>query len=230
MLRIQLKISVMLFISLGLTRVQAQTDTSIGTVTDIDGNVYHTVTIGTQTWMVENLKTTRYRNGDSIATTYPDTLDISNENFPKYQWAYSSDESNAASFGRLYTWYAVIDSRSICPVGWHVPIKAEWDTLTHFLGGEKAAHGKLKEVGTTHWKSPNTDATNASGFTGLPGGGHAAWAGIFSNIGKYGHFWSATEYNTKLAWRWLLSYDGPPKNYKGYCPKEFGWSVRCIKD
>src|SRR4029078_12512714 len=134
------------------------------TVTDIDGNVYHTVTIGTQVWMVENLKTTKYRNGDLIGTTIPATLDISSESTPKYQWAYKGEESNVATYGRLYTWYAVADSRNVCPTGWHVPSDAEWTTLTTYLGGESVAGGKLKENGTVHWESPNTGATNESGF------------------------------------------------------------------
>src|SRR5688500_14669040 len=118
------------------------------TVTDIEGNVYHTVTIGTQVWMAENLKTTKYRNGDLIGTTIPATLDISSESAPKYQWAYNGEESIVATYGRLYTWYAVTDSRNVCPTGWHVPSDAEWTTLTTYLGGESVAGDKLKENGT----------------------------------------------------------------------------------
>lgn len=88
-------------------------------VTDIDGNVYHTVTIGTQVWMVENLKVTKYRNGDLIGTTTPATLDISGEAEPKYQWVYDGKESNVSTYGRLYTWYAITDNRNVCPKGWH---------------------------------------------------------------------------------------------------------------
>ena len=127
--------------------------TYTGTVPDIDGNVYNTVTIGTQVWMAENLKTTKYRNGDLIGTTTPATLDISGESYTKYQWAYDGNESNVATYGRLYTWYAVTDTRNVCPTGWHVPTDAEWTTLTTFLGGESVAGGKLKETGTTHWAS-----------------------------------------------------------------------------
>ena len=95
------------------------------TVTDIDGNVYHTVTIGTQVWMVENLKTTKYRNGVAIGTTTPATLSILSESLPtKYQWAYGGNESNVAIYGRLYTWYTVTDSRNIAPTGWHVSTDA----------------------------------------------------------------------------------------------------------
>jgi uncharacterized protein (TIGR02145 family) len=133
-------------------RTNARPNSSVGDlVTDIDGNTYRTVTIGSQVWMAEDLRTTRYRNGDLIGTTSPSTLDISGESAPKYQWAYAGDEGNVATYGRLYTWHASTDNRSIAPVGWHVPTDAEWVTLTEFLGGEAAAQGKLKEAGTTHW-------------------------------------------------------------------------------
>jgi uncharacterized protein (TIGR02145 family) len=223
----QLKVSVILLLGIELTRVQAQTDTTMCTVTDIDGNVYHTVTIGTQTWMAEDLKTTRYRNGDSIGTTNPDTFDISSESAPKYQWAYNGDESNVATYGRLYTWYAATDKRTIAPAGWHVPTNAEWDTLTNYLGGKIAAQAKLKEAGTKHWNSPN-DGTNESGFTALPGGNH--WGNKFLGMGEFTHWWTATAYDTQFAWRRILKNDGAQKNFKGYARKNIGWLVRCIKD
>ncbi|MFA6581335.1 MAG: fibrobacter succinogenes major paralogous domain-containing protein, partial [Paludibacter sp.] len=103
------------------------------TVTDIDGNTYHTVKIGTQTWMVENLKTTKYRNGDIIGTTTPSTKDISSESNPKYQWAFNGDESYVAKYGRLYTWYTINDDRKIAPNGWHVATDAEWIKLENYL-------------------------------------------------------------------------------------------------
>ena len=96
-----------------------------GAVTDIDGNVYKTIIIGVQTWMAENLRTKRYNNGDLIETTTPATLDINAEIIPKYQWAYSGYEDNVATYGRLYTWYTLTDSRKVCPSGWHVPSDAE---------------------------------------------------------------------------------------------------------
>jgi len=199
------------------------------TVTDIDSNVYKTVTIGTQVWMAADLKTTRYRNGDLIGTTNPATLDISSESTPKYQWAYAGDESNVATYGRLYTWYAATDSRNVCPAGWHVPSDAEWKTLIDFLGGEKAAQGKLKEAGTTHWHSPNTDATNESGFTALPGGNRFNNE-PFKGLGDFTHWWTATEYDAKFAWRRTMGKDAPMDNTGGYANKIFGWLVRCLKD
>ncbi len=210
------------------------------TVTDIDGNVYHTVTIGTQTWMVENLKTTRYRNGDLIGTTNPATLDIRNENSPKYQWIFENNQSDLAVYGRLYTWYAVTDSRNIAPNGWHVPTDDEWTTLINFLGGDSLAGGKLKEAGITHWKSPNTGATNESGFTALPGGCRPE-NGVFDGGGvylgdnhHYGGWWSSSEKNSSVAWNRYLSYNDaaiqPFDNTYGYDGKKWGFSVRCIKD
>jgi len=195
---------------------------------DIDGNIYTTVKIGTQTWMRENLKTTKYRNGDPIGTTTPDTLDISNATTyptPKYQWAYDGNESNVATYGRLYTWYAATDSRGICPTGWHLPTDAEWTTLTTFLGGENIAGGKLKETGTVHWTTPNTGATNSSGFTALPGGYRTSF-GKFNHIGSMGFWWSSTEGSTSTAW--LRFVDLFVSN--AYSFKILGISVRCLRD
>ena len=111
----------------GCKKSDTTADTIVnGSVSDVEGNVYKTVTIGTQTWMAENLRTTRYRNGDAVGTTNAATLDIGSESAPKYQWAYAGDENNAAAYGRLYTWYAVTDDRNICPAGWHVPGDDEW--------------------------------------------------------------------------------------------------------
>lgn len=103
--------------------------------------------IGTQVWMVENLKTTKYNNGDFIGTTSPTTLNIEAESSPKYQWAYDSNENNVSTYGRLYTWFATTDSRNICPTGWHIPTDAEWTTLVNFLGGENEAGNNLNEIG-----------------------------------------------------------------------------------
>jgi uncharacterized protein (TIGR02145 family) len=205
------------------------------TVTDIDGNVYNTVIIGTQTWMKENLRTTKYRNGDTIETTDPATLDISGESDPKYQWVFENDISHLAVYGRLYTWYATTDSRNVCPTGWHVPTNAEWTTLVNFLGGDSVAGGKLKETGTTHWKSPNTGATNESGFTALPGGLRFD-NGIFEGGGNYagdnhhgGSLWSSSENNIN-AWSWGMVYDTSEIFSEDIYSKSSGFSVRCLKD
>ena len=175
-----------------------------GTVTDIEGNVYKTIQIEiptgnsksiettqaiTQIWMAENLKTTKYSNGDLIGTTTPATLNIYNEAMPKYQWAYEGNENYVDTYGRLYTWWAVTDNRNVCPTGWHVPTDDEWTKLVVFLGGKddgygiwNAAGGKLKEAGTKHWSSPNTGAVNSLGFTALPGGYRYGEGSMFDYI------------------------------------------------
>jgi uncharacterized protein (TIGR02145 family) len=198
---------------------------SYGTVTDIEGNVYKTIKIGDQVWMAENLKTTKYRNGDLIGTT---TNDISGESSPKYQWAHDDNEITVATWGRLYTWYAVTDSRNVCPVGWHLPSDAEWVTLTTFLGGDTLAGGKLKEIGTTHWIYLNTDATNETGFTALPSG-YRYLDGQYINIGLIGFWWSSTEYSaTDAYYHYMICYFSTVRRL--YDNKQYGYSVRCLKD
>lgn len=226
-----------------LSNVYAFGQESNQTVTDIDGNVYKTVTIGTQTWMAENLKTTKYNNRNLIGTTTPATLSIEAENTPKYQWAYAGNESNVATYGRLYTWYAVTDSRGVCPTGWHIPSDSEWTTLTTYLEGKSVAGDKLKEVGTSHWKTPNTDAelpntgaTNETGFTALPGGFRAAGLpdvigdNLFLWIGHNGSWWSSTEGNYSTdAWdRGMGSLVSSV--VRDTSDKAYGSSVRCIRD
>jgi uncharacterized protein (TIGR02145 family) len=206
-----------------------------GQIADIDGNIYSAVTIGTQIWMKENLRTTKYRNGDLIGTTAPATLNISEESNPKYQWAYDGSESNVATYGRLYTWYAATDSRNVCPLGWYVPTNAERYTLVNYLDANSSisnpesliAGGKLKESGTSHWKSPNTGATNESGFTGLPGGWRQP-GGIFYGILEYGNWWSSTEYGL-FAYFLYLDYRYSDVNWNFYS-KQMGFSIRCLKD
>lgn len=197
-------------------------------VTDADGNNYYAVMIGTQTWMAENLKTTRYRNSELISTTIPPSYNISNETNPKYQWAYNGDEGNADIYGRLYTWDVITDNRNVCPSGWHIPTNAEWATIASAMGDITLAGGKLKETGLTHWISPNTGATNETGFTALPAGIRSP-SGTFAGLGYSTQWWSSTEDPTYGAWEWEVTYylnalsHGP--NYK-----QVGLSVRCLKD
>lgn len=199
------------------------------TVTDIDGNIYNTVIIGTQKWMKENLKTTHYNNGDSIATTYPATYNYMSETTPKYQWAYNGKDSLANIYGRLYTWYAATDNRNVCPTGWHLPSYSEFKTLIDYLGGGTVAHGKLKETGTVHWQSPNADATNESGFTGLPGGSH--WDTNFLDMGICGHFWSASQQTPDWSYRLLLDSESfDETSFLNSAGPKAAWSVRCIED
>jgi len=200
------------------------------TVTDIDGNEYNTVNIGAQVWMKENLKTTHYRNGDSIGTTYPATLNYSGISSPKYQWAYNGKDSLAAIYGRLYTWYAATDNRKVCPVGWHVPTKNEFVALDNYLGGASVAKGKLKETGNEHWNSPNSDATDAVGFTGLPGGSH--WpTGEFVDMGIAGHYWASNLEAPGWAYRMLLTNNIMDAQYHiNSAEPTIGWAVRCLED
>jgi len=197
------------------------------TVTDIDGNVYNVIRIGTQLWMKENMKTTSYNNGDLIGTTTPATLDISAESAPKYQWAYDGNESNVVDYGRLYTWYAIADIRGVCPIGWHVPSDVDWLALTNYLGGEDVAGGKLKETGTTHWLSPNTGATNETGFSALPGA-YRLSHGVFEAIGSRGDWWSSTESDATAAWKISIGYLKITLSIYDW-PKNYGQSVRCLR-
>ena len=198
-------------------------------VKDIDGNFYHTVTIGTQVWMVENLKTTKYRNGDPIPNV------TNNSQWTKLTTcAYCNYENkivNGKDYGHLYNWYAINDSRHIAPKGWHVPSDAEWTTLTNYLGGENVAGGKLKETGITHWKRPNSLATNESGFTGLPGGYRSSSDGSFCEFEINGSWWRSSDNNTYNAWYRGLQYDDG-QVYKSYLGlyKCSGFSIRCIRD
>jgi uncharacterized protein (TIGR02145 family) len=195
-----------------------------GSMTDIDGNTYKTVTIGTQTWMAENLKVTKYNDGTNIPNVTDDT-EWGNLTTGAY-CNYNNDQSNVATYGRLYNWYAV-NTGKLCPTGWHVPSDAEWTELTDYLGGTGAG-GKLKETGTTHWASPNTGATNETGFTALPGGDRDS-NGTFDFVGYYGSWWSATEYNATNALYRLMSNDFSLVSRFG-SSKEVGFSVRCVRD
>jgi len=200
------------------------------TVTDIDGNVYHTVTIGTQVWMVENLKTTKYRNGDPM----PNVTDLATWktiNSGAYCWYNNDAATYKATYGALYNWYSVSDSRNIAPTGWHVATDAEWTTLITFLGGKEVAGGKLKETGTSHWLSPNTNAANSNGFTALPGGYLNSYDGngTFSSIGTYGIWFSSTEHSTTEARIHEVKNDNG-RCAPGEAEKGHGFSVRCVKD
>jgi uncharacterized protein (TIGR02145 family) len=198
-----------------------------GTVKDYDANIYNTVKIGNQIWMTENLKTAHYNNGDPIATTTPDTLDISLFATPKYQWPYKGNESNVSTYGRLYTYYAITDARGVCPVGWHVPTDPEWTTLEDYLGGIANAGGKMKEQGTAHWTYANGD-DNPSGFFALPAG-YKGNAGNFYGLGTYAYFWSSTApFTTSAYYRQVAAYF--TSNMRIWIPMYNGSSVRCLKN
>ena len=195
-------------------------------VTDIDNNIYHTVTIGTQVWLVENLKVTHFSNGDPI----PNVSDFSpwGDLITGAYCDYNNNQSNVIVYGRLYNWFAVNDSRNIAPTGWHVHSDAEWTVLATYLGGESIAGGKLKEAGTTHWLEPNSGATNETGFTGLPGG-HRIYDGTFDYVNSGGGWWSSTAENDNDAWIRYLDY-GAVDFWKYLEDKRYGRSVRCLMD
>jgi uncharacterized protein (TIGR02145 family) len=200
--------------------------TPIVIVPDIDGNIYHTVTIGTQVWMVENLKTTKYRNGEPISNI-SDSLQWITLSTGAY-CNYNNDANNSTTYGRLYNWYAVNDNRNIAPAGWHVATDAEWTTLINCLGGTGVAGGKMKEADTTHWSSPNIGANNSSGFTALPGG-YRYNNGAFNNIRFNAYWWSATENDASTAWIRHLGKDHADAD-RASLYKVDGYSVRCLKD
>ena len=220
MRHIKFIVFIMLFLGFGLSKLQGQM-----TVKDVDGNVYKTVKIGTQVWLSENLKTTKYRNGELIGTTSPSSMDIRSIDSPKYQWAFSGKESNSDTYGRLYTWYAATDNRGICPVGWHVPSDAEWSALITFLGGEVVAYSKLKEAGEAHWTKYDT-GTNETGFTALPGGVRNS-RGPFDDMGSSGFWWSSTEAGLSEAWYRLMN-NTSGSLYRHLYLKRNGLSVRCL--
>jgi len=194
-------------------------------VTDIDGNIYQTVSNCNQTWTKSNLNVSRYRNGDVI----PQVTDAAQwANLTTGAWCYyQNSTSNGTTYGKLYNWAAVKDPRGLAPVGYHIPSIAEWTTLTNCLGGNAIAGGKMKETGISHWNSPNTDATNSSGFTGLPGGIRYP-NGTFDLIQNVG-YWYASDNATSSIAVWSLIYNSPYSG-GGVSNLGIGVSVRCIKD
>ena len=196
-------------------------------VTDIDGNVYHTVTIGTQVWLVENLKVTHYRNGDTIAHGTATEHTNSKGSIGKY-WNYNNNDSLGMIYGHLYNFYAVTDPKLIAPLGWHIPSDADWTALANYLGADSIVGGALKETGTVHWISPNTGATNASGFTALPGGAYNSITGFFSFLGYGASLWTSTPDINSYAWARSLLNNSTYMN-RGTIPQFSGASIRCIK-
>jgi len=196
------------------------------TITDIDGNVYHSITIGTQVWMVENLKTTHFNDGTEIPLVTDNTA-WGNCTTSGYCWYKNDQASYGNIYGALYNWYTV-NTGNLCPTGWHVPTDAEWTTLTIYLGGETIAGGKLKETGTIHWSSPNTGATNETGFTALPGG-FRDYDGGFKGIGDLGVWWSATDYYSVCAWGRCMGFSNSAVTRLNNDLK-LGFFVRCVRD
>jgi len=203
----------------------------IDSVADIDGNIYHVVAIGGKKWLRENLRVTHYRNGEEIPNVTLDT-----------QWKiltnggycmYDNLAANGSAYGNLYNWHALSDTRGLCPTGWHVPSDSAWTELGDSLGGTSVAGGKLKSTGTIEqstglWYSPNTNATNSSGFTGLPGGYRINY-GTYYSMGNVAYFWSFSEYAADKAWLYILDANNEELN-RNFDFKTNGFSVRCCKD
>jgi uncharacterized protein (TIGR02145 family) len=207
---------------------------------DADSNYYPVVIIGTQTWMAKNLKTTKYNDNTSIQGVTDNTT-WANSTTPAYCWYHNNEAIYKNLYGALYNWHTV-DTGNFCPVGWHVPSDDEWKTLEMYMGmsqsdadaqnwrgADEGIGGKLKESGTEHWASPNTGATNESGFSALPSGFRHFNDGSYWDLRKYAAFWSSTEYSSNSAWyRTLYFYRSDIERY--YDSKGFGGSVRCVKD
>jgi len=213
-------LSVLFLFCLNITYVHSQV------VTDIDGNVYPVISIGKQVWMAENLKTTRFNDGNPIALVTNDKA-WKELQTPAYCW-FNNDIENKEVFGALYNWYTV-NTKKLCPKGWHVPSKFEWVDMIIFLGDENLAGAKLKEEGNEHWKNSIIISTNEFGFTALPAGTRLMEGNFPDFSSQIAVWWSATEYNQKDAWNRGLFFSSS-KIYSGFENKKNGFSVRCIRD
>lgn len=194
-------------------------------VVDIDGNQYEMVQIGQQTWMAENLRVTRFRDGKELLNPAQD-IEWGGTGGPAY-CNYNRDEKLAKVYGRLYNGAALYRGE-LCPEGWHVPSTAEWTELIDHLGGADLAGGKLKEKGTVHWQSPNIGASNESGFNALPGG-YRFYEGNFEDLGLSAFWWADPEGSTVSAGVVRLTYDSAKVNRYQWV-QNLGMSVRCVKD
>jgi uncharacterized protein (TIGR02145 family) len=202
--------------------------TTTTTTTICQGCIAHDVTIGTQVWSGCNLDVTTYQNGDPIPQVTDPTAWAA---LTTGAWCYyDNDADNGCTYGKLYNWYAVNDPRGLAPAGYRVPTNSDFTTLYTYLGGEAAAGGALKEAGTEHWITPNTGATNSSGFTALPGGVRNVPTGAFNLIYVYGFWWSATDDGNDPYSLQLLYNDGGVVGWGTRYYKTDGHSVRLIKD
>jgi uncharacterized protein (TIGR02145 family) len=197
------------------------------TITDIDGNVYNTIKIGNQWWMVENLKTSHYRDGTAIIEVKDNASWDDAGQSKKSAWSYyDNDAKNNSIYGKLYNWFAVIDPRGLCPAGWHLPTVDEFKLLEEYLGGRKAAGGKMKAQ--TLWNLPNAGADNTSGFTALPAGFRYD-DGDFHGLHNIGYFWTSTEVDDNVVeTAFLDKFNSDAFNYTS--SKRKGLAVRCIAD
>lgn len=196
-----------------------------GTVTDIDGNKYSIVVIGQQEWMGENLKVTKLNDG-TVIPFVTENAEWVKSTSPAYTW-YDNNVSDKAKFGAIYNWYSAASGK-LCPSGWRVATDNDWEILTNHLGGDNVAGGKLKEAGTEHWDAPNSNASNETMFSALPGG--YRWSrGKFDEKGMNGYWWSGTECTDTHSWCRTM-HAGNAKIYRTFFIKTKGFSVRCIKE
>ncbi len=203
-------------------------------IEDIEGHVYPVVQIGNQCWTTKNLNTSFYDNGEVVEHIAPISAWTSAGLAQNGAWCYyNNDPLNEVFHGKLYNFYAVTDTRGLCPSGWHVPTDSDYTLLTDYLGGISVAGGKMKTTGNTGagtglWVNPNNDATNESGFSALPGGYRTAMGQFFS-IGSFGSLWSSSSENETEAWyRGLANYNGVV--FRSTCEKSDGCTVRCVMD
>lgn len=221
---------IFMLLSSGCKKDSDDNNTPAGSIKDKDGNVYHTVSIGDQTWLLENLKTTHYNNGDPInpGKMYKAGVDADTAG----AWLnYYNNDSIAEIYGRLYNFYVVNDPRGIAPEGYHVPTDEEWFALEMYLGNDSLTGGKLKEAGFAHWQSPNAFATNSTGFTALPAGSYAGFFG-FVGLGMWNSLWTSTSTTQWYAdARGLVYTNGLMGGaHLGDGSKSNFFSIRCVQD
>jgi uncharacterized protein (TIGR02145 family) len=227
---------VLSFTTPGISGIHFNPDLNYGSVSDIDGNLYKTIQIGSQVWLAENLKTTKYNDGAPIPDV-TDQIEWQNRRSDAYCWYNNAASSFKAVYGALYNWYAV-NTAKLCPSGWHVPTLDEWKILAAYLGGEAVAGGKLKETGTGRWLSPNAGATNSSGFAAVPAGLRDKsyfWINVMSK------WWSSDQDTTNMnfgvdnyfpdpIYNSLILRENGSDFYIGSSLLSTGQSVRCVMD
>lgn len=198
-------------------------DLTYGTITDIEGNLYRTIQIGTQVWMAENLRTTKLNNNTDILLVTDDT-EWSSITSPAFCWYGNNSTVFKATYGAIYN-YFTIQTGKICPVGWHVPVSSDWNTLTTFTGGPNDAGARLKETGNNHWESASVGATNESGFTAIPGG-MRQYSGKFWMLGERIYWWGADgDWQYGDGWQVFLNYSINQSLFY-----HDGAYIRCIRD
>jgi uncharacterized protein (TIGR02145 family) len=194
-------------------------DLTYGNLSDVDGNNYKTIIIGTQTWMAENLKTTRYNDGTSIMK-FTDLKDVVNDTIGAFGWYNDDSITYSKVYGAYYNWFATSKhfngSKNVCPINWHVPSNSEWSILVDYIGGENYGY-KLKEIGTSKWIAPNS-GTNITGFSAVPAGAYS-----WDNMGEQEYWWTSTGMQFRF-----ITYDVYITNL--WTENYHGFSIRCLKD